>query len=119
MYRLRLLSGLCALALGLGACGEDEEELGECEEESQAIAGRTGDANAGQPPFMASCGIGACHGSDGNSGPAVDLSVAVPASDAVRLTTVINCGAGRMPAQAQFSDQQIADIVAYLEANFQ
>jgi mono/diheme cytochrome c family protein len=75
------------------------------------------DAAAGAQVFTNTCGASICHGADGNSGSAADLSTVAPSlSDAQLVTTVLD-GVGNMPPM-NLSDQEVADVVAYLNENF-
>lgn len=100
------------------ACGDDDETA-VCETEAQAIAALSDNPSRGQTVFAATCGLSTCHGADGNQGPSPNLSaVAVGRSD-TQLATTVNCGIGTMPAQDSLTDQEIADVVAYVQQTFQ
>ena len=109
---------LSALALFfLVACDEGTED--ECTADANAIAALEDSASEGAVVFSNSCGVESCHGTDGTNGAAPDLSSrAVGLSDTQIARTVL-CGEGNMPAQAQLDDQEIADVVAYVQENFQ
>jgi mono/diheme cytochrome c family protein len=91
---------------------ETETETGETTETEPAAEG---DAAAGEAVF-ASAGCGGCHtleaaGSSGNVGP--NLDDAEP--DAELTADRVRNGRGAMPAfEDQLSEQQIADVVAYV-----
>jgi mono/diheme cytochrome c family protein len=133
MRRAALLFVLLACA-GLAGCGGEQEETatpetieGTLPEQTQAETGGgdtggdtggaapEGDAAAGEAVF-ASSGCGSCHtleaaGSSGNVGP--NLDEASPDFETA-YETVTN-GRGAMPAfEGQLTDQQIADVAAYV-----
>ena len=137
--RRPLAIAIAALALlvpaGLTACGGGEEvtptpetiegtlpAVTETEATETETTGTTetepaaeGDAAAGEAVF-ASAGCGGCHtleaaGSSGNVGPNLDDAEPDAALTADRVTN----GRGAMPAFGdQLSEQQIADVVAYV-----
>ena len=138
--RRPLAIAIAALALlvpaGLTACGGGEEvtptpetvegtlpaTITETEATETETTGTTetepsaeGDAAAGEAVF-ASAGCGGCHtleaaGSSGNVGP--NLDDAHP--DAALVADRVTNGRGAMPAFGdQLSEQQIADVVAYV-----
>ena len=78
---------------------------------------RPGDASAGAAVF-ASAGCGGCHvfepaGSEGGAGPALDGTLL--ADDELR--EIVAFGNGAMPAfDGDLSDQEIADVAAYVRA---
>jgi mono/diheme cytochrome c family protein len=117
---------LAALGLGLGvaACGGGEEVSPTPETVVGSLPAETsegptstleGDASNGESVF-ASAGCGGCHtmeaaGSSGSVGP--NLDDAKPDFDLV-VDRVTN-GAGAMPAfEGQLSEQEIADVAAYV-----
>lgn len=87
---------------GAGETGGEEE-------------GGSGDAEAGESVF-ASAGCGSCHtleaaGASGQVGPNLDES----RPDAALVEERVRNGAGAMPAfEGQLSDQEIADVTAYV-----
>jgi mono/diheme cytochrome c family protein len=88
---------------------------GETGGETEAEEGAEGDAAAGEDVF-ASAGCGSCHtleaaGASGQVGPNLDESQ----PDAELVEDRVRNGAGAMPAfEGQLSDQQIADVTAYV-----
>ena len=117
----------------LGACTEDgdkgsDDDVGEEEEEPECNAEQmmrvdtvfdlSADESAGAMVFMQNCGSAACHGADGSAGPAPDLPDEVPEFDDVGLACLLLNGEGDMPSQATLSDQQLADVLAYVQATF-
>jgi mono/diheme cytochrome c family protein len=72
-----------------------------------------GDATAGESVFTANCV--ACHPADGTAGVGPALAEEVEAGDEADLEETIRGGAGAMPAfEGNLSDQEIADVVAFL-----
>jgi hypothetical protein len=118
----------------LGACTEDadsgsDDEVGDEEEEEPECSAEqmmrvdtvfdlTADETAGAMVFMQICGSAACHGADGSAGPAPDLPDEVPEFDDVGLACLLLNGEGDMPSQATLSDQQLADVIAYVQSTF-
>lgn len=76
------------------------------------------DTAAGEDVFDASCGNVGCHGADGSSGPAPDLGDHVSGHTDEGLACLLLAGTGNMPAQAFLADQELADVMAYVMANF-
>jgi mono/diheme cytochrome c family protein len=77
--------------------------------------GAKGDAAAGKDVF-ASAGCGSCHtlsdaGATGTVGPDLDTSTA---DEAAVVTQVTNGGGGMPPFSGSLSEQQIADVAAYV-----
>jgi len=66
---------------------------------------------------MSSCGSGYCHGTDGASGGAPDLTVAVPSHSDTDLRDIITNGTGYMPAQG-YTGTDLDDVMAYLRYTF-
>jgi len=85
------------------------------DEETTTAQASQGDPAAGEQVF-ASAGCGGCHtleaaGSSGNVGP--NLDDAKP--DAALVNTRVHDGKGAMPSfKGQLSEQEIADVVAYV-----
>ena len=79
-----------------------------------SAAATAGDATAGKQVFADNCSI--CHGADGlggNGGP--DLSVSPSAKDVTAVTKQVSDGGrGMPPFKGTLSDQQIADVTAYV-----
>lgn len=73
-----------------------------------------GDSVNGQSVFGSTCGNSSCHGSDGASGPAPDLPEHVPHHSTEELATIVLGGRDDMPSQAHLSDQEVADVIAYV-----
>ena len=119
MRRLVLLLAALTLAVALGACGggEDESATPETVEGTVATeeAPAEGDPAAGEEIY-ASAGCGGCHafepaGSSGTVGPSLDDSNA-SFDDVVQQ---VRNGGGGMPAFGdRLSDQEIADVAAFV-----
>ncbi|MEQ1504815.1 MAG: cytochrome c [Myxococcota bacterium] len=90
------------LAVTVVGCGDDR---------ATAIADLTGDAEAGGVLYAQNCAT--CHADDGSggSGPALGGE-----DDAVEMADVILSGSEEMPAFDTLSDQEIADIIAWVQA---
>jgi mono/diheme cytochrome c family protein len=98
-------------ALASYACGGGTADTGE-----GALA-LTGDVDRGRGLFETTCAP--CHGSDGSGGSqGVDLREHVPEHSDRELVRVMARGEDRMPDPGLASDQEIADVLAYLRATF-
>lgn len=127
------LAALLALMLAVAGCGGDgddepaqdaapvpqetdtaEEPPADDEPDTGGPAGLPeGNANAGETVFAENCAT--CHGTTGGGGSAPSLQRAELAEDRERVANqVINGGGGMPPFGDQLSDQQIADVVAYV-----
>ncbi len=96
------------LALLLVACGgADEDRVDD-------ILALDGDAAIGVEVYDKRCS--GCHGDDGEGGggPAVDGMLGAFAPE--QLVTLILDGVGDMPAHDDMEDQDIADLLAHMEA---
>jgi mono/diheme cytochrome c family protein len=98
---------LLPLAL-LAACGDKGDDTGG--------SGLTGDATAGESVFASNCA--ACHGTDASGGSGPDLGAHVPGMSDSEIQSVIENGEGLMPAISTLSDQDIADVIAWLRGEF-
>jgi mono/diheme cytochrome c family protein len=124
---------LLAFLLGVAGCGGGEETTPTAETVEGTLPEATteetttdeapastaeGDASAGEEVF-ASAGCGGCHtleaaGSSGSIGPNLDESQPDTELTVERVTN----GAGAMPSfKDQLSEQQIADVAAYVVEN--
>ena len=75
-----------------------------------------GDAVRGGALFASRCAV--CHGDDGRGGSqGVNIADHVPYHSDEELVELLAEGGGRMPAPG-LSDQEIADVLAYLRATF-
>jgi mono/diheme cytochrome c family protein len=81
------------------------------------IAALDGDATAGETVYTTNCA--GCHGSSGEGGVGPALADVVPGSNVESLISIVYDGVGTMPAYGEvLVSQEIADLVAYLQANF-
>lgn len=87
----------------LVACGSDRADT---------VLGLEGDATAGELVFADTCA--SCHGVDGTGGTGPDLTA--ESEDDAELVEVILYGDGEMPAQDQLTDQEVADVVAFVQS---
>ena len=80
-----------------------------------------GDPTRGVAVYAATCGRTMCHGAE-RVGP--NLAAVVPSRDDARLWTTIRSGvrglgnSPGMPALVQLSDQDVADVIAYLRETY-
>ena len=131
MRRAALLLALLALSLGLAGCGGGEEttatpetvvgtlpEATTAETTEEPTSTLAGDASNGESVYT-SAGCGGCHtmeaaGSSGSVGPNLDESQ----PDVGLVVDRVTNGAGAMPAfEGQLSEQEIADVAAYVVEN--
>ncbi len=91
-------------ALSLAACAPAEEDPG---------TDLVGDATAGEVVWTAQGCLG-CHGADGRGGSAGKDLVTAAANAAEFSTTVLE-GDGLMPSFPDLSDQDVADLRAYVQ----
>jgi mono/diheme cytochrome c family protein len=119
MRRTALVIATLFTVLGfvVAGCGGDEEASPtETETTTEASGGFQGDPVAGKEVFIGSAGCAGCHtladaGSTGAIGP--NLDEAKPSADLV-VDRVTN-GLGVMPSfEGQLTEQQIADVAAYV-----
>jgi mono/diheme cytochrome c family protein len=109
---------LLVLALGLGAvaCGEDEDNGTDTATETTTDETNGETTAAGRTIFVDNCG--SCHtladaGTSGTIGPALDGTSL--SEDAIE--TQVRNGGGAMPAfEGDLSDDEIADVAAYVAA---
>lgn len=117
--RFPVLLTLCT-ALLLPACDDEGGDEGGGNVDPariDAITALSGDAAAGETVY-ARCSASTCHGSDGDSGTGGSrLSAEVPAQSDEGLIEVVLGGYETMPAQ-NLSDQEMADLLAYLRSTF-
>ena len=110
---------LVALVVGLGgvACGGDDGDEAATEETTTAETTTETTSAAGRDVFVASCG--SCHtlsdaGTTGTIGPNLD-DIGLPAAD---VENQVRNGGGGMPAfEGDLSDDEIAEVSAYVAAN--
>lgn len=112
---LALSSTLAAIACDDGGGGGSMDDP-----RTAGILMLDGDATAGMAVFQV-CSTSSCHGADGNTPGTPDvkkLSEVIPEDDDHVIVETILKGTGAMPSQAHLSDQQIADVVAYVRDTF-
>lgn len=124
------VAALLALMLAIAGCGGDDDgdetaqdaapttqetdtaERPPAEDEPDG-GGQEGNASAGESVFAENCA--SCHGTTGGGGSAPSLQRAELAEDRDRVADqIINGGGGMPPFGDQLSDQQIADVTAYV-----
>jgi mono/diheme cytochrome c family protein len=94
---------VCGLLIG---CGKDRVDT---------IAALSGDETAGADVFQTCV---PCHGADGSGGTGNSLIERAPVYDKKGLITYIIDGGVNMPPQSSLDDQEVADVVAYVRAEF-
>ena len=120
MRKLVLLLAALVLVVAIPACGGEEDEQALPETVEGTLPADTGAATEGDPAngktVFASAGCGGCHtfsaaGSTGTVGPNLDdASVDVDAA-----VQQVKNGGGGMPAFGdRLSDQEIADVAAFV-----
>lgn len=130
-WPMRILASLSTVLLGAAllctGCDSDEDETtstgdgstGGGGDRTATILGLSPDPAAGDAVFSGGCGVAACHGADGDSGPtAMPLSTRIPALSDEMIVGILLNGQGGMPPQDSRSDQELADVVAYLNETF-
>ena len=120
MRKLVLLLAALVLVVAIPACGGEEDEQALPETVEGTLPADTGAATEGDPAngktVFASAGCGGCHtfsaaGSTGTVGPNLDdASVDVDAA----VQQVKNGGGGMPPFGDRLSDQEIADVAAFV-----
>ncbi|RYZ12867.1 MAG: cytochrome c [Myxococcaceae bacterium] len=100
-----------ALAAATMACSSDSTDATD-DDRVPAIAALTGAAASGSSLYVSNCT--SCHGADGKTGSENRNVASYAAANKNDTIEQIIEGEGTMPAYgAQFSDQEIADLVAY------
>lgn len=115
--RTTALLGLTLFLSVLVGCGDDSSTSAGTNRVDD-IEKLQGNASEGQKRFDSTCGSASCHGPDGKAGPAPDFPQVVPGRSTRDLASVVVNGTGRMPRQSSLSDQDVADVIAYLKATF-
>ena len=96
--------------LGFVACGSGSDD-----ERVNAILDLPADAAAGEAVYDANCAV--CHGADGEGGSGPAMAGIASEGDVDIVETVLE-GEGDMPAFDQLSDQEIADLTAFILETF-
>lgn len=106
------------LAVVVSGCDDGEEPVNP---RVNAVLELTGDPTAGAMVFSTVCGTVACHGPDGNTPgtpQTVKFSQRIPEMDDRGIADTVLSGLRTMPAQSNLTDQQVADVVAYVLETF-
>ncbi len=86
-----------------------------CGGSSTDTASVTGDATAGADVYATSCA--ACHGASGEGGTGPAMADEVPGKSDAEIEDIVLNGEGSMQA-VSLGDQDLADLLAYLRAEF-
>jgi mono/diheme cytochrome c family protein len=106
MTHFTRLFTLASLLTLLSACGPSDRAL--------SIADLEGDATTGAPLYTTHCA--SCHGATARGGSGPNLLSELGEEDDADLIDVILEGDGDMPGFSNLSDQEIADMMAYLKS---
>lgn len=88
-----------------------------CTEQIDCVLELTSDITAGEGVYTSNCV--ACHGTYGTGGVGSDLTSTVPSLDTRGIAEVVISGQGAMAGfGSTLSDQEIADVVGYVEDSF-
>jgi cytochrome c551 len=101
-----------------GACDKASSDSGAdsgTPDRVERILALDGDVTSGESVYASSCA--GCHGASGTEGFAPNLAEKVPDVQDAALIGVILDGKGDMPAQ-DLAEQAVADLLAYLRAQF-
>ena len=112
-----LVFAFVTITLSVG-CAHDHDhnhEHSTPEGDVSGIMALSGDSANGEALFASTCGISSCHGPDGVSGPAADIADYLSIHPAEQLARTVRFGYGAMPGLSNLSDQDVADVIAYLE----
>ncbi|MCB9763396.1 MAG: cytochrome c [Alphaproteobacteria bacterium] len=103
--------------LAVLACGDKDTADDSGDAEINAVLALSGDSTSGESIYSAQCA--SCHGASGEGGVGPALSDEVPEHGDAELLEYIIYGEDTMPAFGQsLSDQEIADVLAYLNATW-
>jgi mono/diheme cytochrome c family protein len=103
--------------LALAGCGDKGDDSGGGDGGGGDLVG---DPVAGATIYTQTCGRTDCHGADGSgsgSAEAADLADEVPSLTDAEIKSVIQNGFESMAPQG-LSDQEVADVIAYLREQF-
>ncbi|MEZ4323288.1 MAG: cytochrome c [Myxococcota bacterium] len=107
-----LLPLMMILATG---CPSDGEDTGETNRIDDVLA-LTGDAANGSSIYASRCV--SCHAADGTGGIGPSLVDYVPGASDTDILDVVIEGEGTMPSAGDLEDQELADLLAHLNAEF-
>jgi len=96
------------MLLGAVACGITEET-----DRAEAILALESDSLAGADVYDVECSV--CHGLRGEGASGPTMAAAVEPHDRASLVDVLLEGVGDMPSFEELPDQDIADVVTYLD----
>ena len=113
MMKMSAVMGMVAAAGLLVGCGDKDGDSASARVDD--ILALTGDSGSGASVYSGNCA--ACHGADGEGGTGPAMSDAASGSDEEIVETVLN-GEGSMPSFSSLEDQEIADLLAYINATF-
>jgi mono/diheme cytochrome c family protein len=94
-------------ALLLLACGKPDPRV-------EDILALEGEATSGEALYSANCS--SCHGADASGGSGPNLIEEVEEGEQEEMIEVILEGEGEMPSFSDLEDQDIADILAWIES---
>jgi len=96
----------------------DTTDSGEaCTEQIDCVLELTADSTAGESVYTANCV--ACHAADGTGGVGSDLTANASALSTREIAEIVIGGQGSMAGfGSTLSDQEIADVTAYVETSF-
>jgi mono/diheme cytochrome c family protein len=96
--------------LALAACGDGGGD---------SASDLVGDPVAGEKVYQATCARSDCHGPDGSGAgsDAADLANEVPAKSDAEIRSILDNGEDLM-APLDLSNQEVADVIAYLRQEF-
>ena len=108
---MRLFWALGLALFLMGGCGDVVDPISVYDK----IANLTGDGTNGKTVYDSNCA--GCHGADGKSGAAGPNVVegALTALTVSEMAQAVVDGKGVMPAFSQLSNQEIADVIAYVK----
>jgi mono/diheme cytochrome c family protein len=111
----RTLAVMALATTLLGCPSEDPTETTDPTDEPSRvddILALTGSVDDGMAFYTANCQV--CHAADGTGGAGPNLNTVVPPLSDEDLATVLIDGVGTMPAYGGSTDQELADVMAYV-----